>query len=71
MTDDNITFLMQVKGVTAGVTVFVAFLTIFGVVKTFPYLVEYIGRSRCLYLPRGVYSIGRYRVLDLPLGVYT
>ena len=43
MTDDNITFLMQVKGVTAGVTVFVAFLTIFGVVKTFPYLVEYIG----------------------------
>ena len=55
MTDDNITFLMQVKGVTAGVTVFVAFLTIFGVVKTFPYLVEYIGRSRCLYLPRGVY----------------
>lgn len=52
----------KVKGVASGITVFVAFLTIFGVVKSFPFCLAYLG-------PHGTYGV--YSAVCLVMAVYT
>ena len=52
----------KVKGVASGVTVFLAFLTIFGVVKTFPFCLIYLR-------PYGTY--GLYSGVCFLMAVFT